>query len=372
MHGDRISFTLTSPSPDFLERLALPYFCPVPRSTPIVVEGVGKYTGPAPPGAGPYTFSGPVWNGEYAILKRNPNYGGSRPQRLDAIAFREGIDTEKAVGRVERGRYDGTELYDQALAPGGEVARRLGALESPGRATYRAFPQPVTAYLALNASRPPFSDARLRRAVAAALDRASLATFWNQTPTDRLLPPAVRGAGTPRLSGPDGFHGHRLASTRRATVLMAVQSGDDRGRRFVEVVHATLAPLGLDVQAVTVADVGAALRDPATHLQLASLSTWLDYPDPASFLTQMLGKDVPGAWLPASTRTSVARLARLTGGARDRAAVDVADRLAARDVPVVAFGTQALGTVLAPRLGCRVWNGVDTGLDLAALCLKGP
>ena len=34
VRGDRISFTLTRPSPDFLERLALPYFCPVPRDTP--------------------------------------------------------------------------------------------------------------------------------------------------------------------------------------------------------------------------------------------------------------------------------------------------------------------------------------------------
>ena len=99
VHADRISFTLRNPSPDFLERLALPYFCPVPRGTVIKADGVGVYTGPAPPGAGPYSFRGLVWNGEYEILRRNPNYGGTRPQHLDAIAFREGIDTEKAVER---------------------------------------------------------------------------------------------------------------------------------------------------------------------------------------------------------------------------------------------------------------------------------
>ena len=59
----------------------------------------------------------------------------------------------------------------------------------------------------------------------------------------------------------------------------------------------------------------------------------------------------------------------MTGTARDRAAVALASRLATRDVPVVAFGTEELGVVLGPRLGCRVWNGVDAGLDLAALCL---
>ena len=66
------------------------------------VAGELNLTGPAPPGAGPYYFWGLVFNGEYAILKRNPNYGGSRSQRLDAIAFREGIDPEKAVGWVEQ------------------------------------------------------------------------------------------------------------------------------------------------------------------------------------------------------------------------------------------------------------------------------
>ncbi len=371
LRGNRISFTLERPSPDFLERLALPYFCPVPRTTPIVVEGVGKYTGPAPPGAGPYSFSGAVWNGEYAILRRNPNYGGSRPQRLDAIAFREGIDTERAVGRVEHGRYDAIEHYDPLLAPDSEIAHRFGA-DPPKGATYRGVPQRSTAYLALDAGSPPFSDPRLRRAVAAALDRASLAASWDQTPTDRLLPPAVRGAGPPSLAPPDASRAHSLAGTTRASVRMAVQPGDARAAGFIDVVDAALAPLGIDVQPVTVADVAAALRDPAADIQLAGLSTTLDYPDPASFLTRMLGTDVPAGWLPASTRTAVARLDSLTGTARDRAAVALATRLAARDVPVVAYATRSLGTLVGPRLDCAVWNGVDPALDLAALCLKRP
>ena len=55
VRGDRISFTLTRPSPDFLERLALPYFCPVPLDTPLLSGGVENFL---PPGAGPYSFSG--------------------------------------------------------------------------------------------------------------------------------------------------------------------------------------------------------------------------------------------------------------------------------------------------------------------------
>ena len=86
----------------------------------------------------------------------------------------------------------------------------------------------------------------------------------------------------------------------------------------------------------------------------------------------MLGKDVPAAWLPASTRPAVARLARLAGPVRDRAALALAARLAAATCPSSPIGTQEFGTLAGARLGCRVWNGVDPGLDLAALCLKKP
>ena len=148
----------------------------------IKADGVGVYTGPAPAGAGPYSFSGFVWNGEYEILKRNPNYGGSRPQPLDAVAFREGIDTEDAVERVERGAWEGIQDYNAVLAPSGEVARRFGAHAS-AVASYRAFPQTVTTYLALNARTAPLSDVKVRRAIAIALDRAALATAEGYLPT---------------------------------------------------------------------------------------------------------------------------------------------------------------------------------------------
>jgi DNA-binding SARP family transcriptional activator/ABC-type oligopeptide transport system substrate-binding subunit len=385
VRGDRISFTLTRPSPDFLERLALPYFCPVPRNTPILSEG--KDFDP-PPGAGPYSFRGSLFNGEYAILTRNPNYGGSRPQRLDAIGFREGIDTAKAVARVQRGSWDAVEGFDPSLAPGGIVARHVGGAGQ--RVSYRSFPRPLTFYLAFNASRPPFSDRRLREAVTLGLDRRALSVFWNQAPTDvaqagpaalrsaptgmeptaRIIPPGMRGGGAAGLQPTDLERAVALTGRRRVTARMAVQAGEDRSRAFAALVRSALAPLGIDVRLVAVADVSASLRDPAAAIHLAALETQLDYPDPASFLTQMLGHDVPATWLPRSVRAQVLRLDRLSGPARDRAAVRLALRLAKHKVPVVAYGTPTLGAVVGDRLGCRVWNGVDAGPDLAALCVR--
>ena len=55
---------------------------------------------------------------------------------------------------------------------------------------------------------------------------------------------------------------------------------------------------------------------------------------------------------------------------KTRFAIALAGLLQARDPLVDPFATQRLGTLVGPRLGCSVWNGIDPGLDLAALCLR--
>jgi hypothetical protein len=84
----------------------------------------------------------------------------------------------------------------------------------------------------------------------------------------------------------------------------------------------------------------------------------------------MLGRDVPRAWLRPETRRAVSRLATLSGRARDRAAVSLAKRIARVDVPVVAYGTPQIGTLLRSRLGCRRWDAFNAQLDLTTLCVQ--
>jgi ABC-type transport system substrate-binding protein len=121
--GETITITLTKRSPSFLQHLALPFFCTVPTTTPTALGGV---TTVAPPSAGPYYMSD-GFNGEYMILKRNPNYRGPHPAKLDAIAFREGVSPEHAVARVKSGDWDAAILPDDLLAPGGAAARDAAA-----------------------------------------------------------------------------------------------------------------------------------------------------------------------------------------------------------------------------------------------------
>jgi DNA-binding SARP family transcriptional activator/ABC-type oligopeptide transport system substrate-binding subunit/streptogramin lyase len=367
--GPRISVTLLAPSADFLERLSLPYFCPVPLDTPIVRDGLRDL---APATAGPYTMTR-FLNGEYMILTRNPNYHGPRPHALDAIAFREGIDDETAVGRVEKGAWDGVSLYGSSaiLDPTGAVARRWGPGSAAARRhdeRYHATSLRHVGYLMLNAGRPLFGSARIRRAVSRALDRSALAQPFAFTASSQLLPPGVRGYRPARLTPPTKTFTPVVPAGTLAT--MAVPSGCQPCRQVAAVVTSSLAPLGITVQTREVDDPHSAVRSQPQAFDLIDSASEIAYPDPASMLQQMLLRDLPRSWLPPSVIAPVEALERLRGTARDAAALRLARRFETDVVPVIAYGYPTIGSFDAPRLRCRVWTENESGLDLASLCLR--
>jgi hypothetical protein len=119
-----------------------------------------------------------------------------------------------------------------------------------------------------------------------------------------------------------------------------------------------------------VANLEAAMRDPAARIDLAALETDVHFPDPATFLAEMFDKDIPAVWLPRATPIAVARLQTLSGNERDHAAEALAHRLETRDIPAIPYAVPTVDTITDLRLGCKIWNGVDQGFDLAGLCLK--
>ena len=102
------------------------------------------------------------------MLKPNPNYPGPRPHRLDAIVYEMNMDVEGAITPARAGEIDYVQEVDPSLAPGTAVARGAGS-------RYRLTPDKWTQGLVLNTRRPLFAGARLRLAVAYALDRRTLA-----------------------------------------------------------------------------------------------------------------------------------------------------------------------------------------------------
>jgi ABC-type oligopeptide transport system substrate-binding subunit len=377
-HEDQLSITLTRPSPDFLERLALPFFCPVPLGTPTVPGGANRGRDPdyGMPSAGPYYVAD--WNNDkYVILKRNPNYHGPRPHRLDAIALREGVDAALAVDRIRHHGWDGivssgqnaSNPIDPLLLTNGPLDSRYGSSPS-GTDQYSSAPVSETGFLALNASSAPFARVVTRRAVALALDRASLAEIWDQAPTDALIPPNLDGQLTVPRTQVELAKARALMSGRTATAVMGIFKACAPCTQAARSVRTSLGRIGIRVQVRAYENPFQAAQDPRTPIDILDSATRLDFADPASFLTEMLSASMPAYWVPADVRRQVERLARLTGAERQSRAAQVARRLASRAAPVIAYGTTIQGELLAPSVGCRVFPPFSYGVDIAALCTQ--
>jgi len=383
--GDRLSITLMRPSPDFLERLSVPFFCPVPRGTPAVpgaateggdpLEGGGSI-----PSAGPYYIAS-FTNDKSLLLERNPNYDGPRPHRADVIALREGVDPGVEVERMQHGTWDGIVSsghhakgeppFDPLLDPHGPLAARYGKFTSSGL-SYVAAPLPATSFLALDTTRGPFTESRVRRAVALSLDRSSLAALDGELVSDQLLPPRFPHA---RHRLPFSGRAHpaavtRLLRGRHIDVLMAFRRDCEHCAQLAQAVRRDLDRVGIQVRLKAYRNPLAAATRPGSPIDLLAGVTQLDYPDSASFLGRVFLNDVPRQWVRPQVRRQVKRVFALSGAARQSAAGALAGRLVRSNAGVIPLGNPVQGELFSSHLGCRVFPPTGYGADLAALCSR--
>src|SRR5262245_11086153 len=119
--GNTLTIRLTSPTPDLISRLAMPFFCAVPIGTPVDPNGVRTV-----PAAGPYYVASHT-PGQGLVLKANRNYHGSRPHHLDRIEVTAGVSPRNADAAIEAGTAD----YNQGVVDPSDVAH-IAARYGPG------------------------------------------------------------------------------------------------------------------------------------------------------------------------------------------------------------------------------------------------
>jgi peptide/nickel transport system substrate-binding protein len=178
-----VTVRLERPDSEILYKLANALV--VPAASPL------RQTDPPPPGTGPYRIKS--WGASGGVLERNPHFGAVSSDRSDGypdeISMRD-MPLKDQIAAVEQGRSDvaavGFGLEPQAVA----ARTRLGV-----RMHFDGFPQ--TWYVFLNTQVPPFNDARVRRALNYAVDRARvgelLGSHETHKPTCQLLPPGFQG-----------------------------------------------------------------------------------------------------------------------------------------------------------------------------------
>ncbi len=378
--GATLRITLVRPAGDFLTRLSMLAFCPVPDGVPV---DPSKASGPIP-SAGPYSVASV--EGHRMVLVRNPNYGGNRPARAERIVFWDNIPTPKAIALVEGGQLDYLPPdYDrQGLGPGQALDRRYGpasAAARSGRQRFFLHVRPLLDTIVFNTRRPLFRDIHLRRAVSYALDRPALAKAYFDVPATQIIPlaiPGYRAGHVYPIDGPDLRTARRLAGAqRRRAVLLAPCYPDVSPAAAI--VRSDLARIGIAVSIVRsdTCDprVVAAQFKRADLLIGTSLGRTPGERDPAPFLDDALGASVwgsplgPGPWNDRPFRKRVERARRLRGQARVAAYARLDDELM-RAAPLVVYGSYLYDEYFSPRVGCRLFQGFYLEVDLGALCLR--
>ena len=309
--GNTLEIRLRSPAPDFVQRLALPYFCAVPAWAPDKQDDTL-------PSAGPYAIAS-YRPGRSLVLHRNPYYRGTRPARVPRIIYHFGAFPSQIRLQLERGEVDYGVVAPSAFA---SLAEKFHA----DRRHLLVVQQPTVAYLALNTARPLFRDnPQLRRAVNYALDRPALVRLFGPegaTPTDEYLPPGFPGYEPKHVypvNGPDLAQARRLAAghLRGARAVFLACGTEDCGDRAIVVADA-LKAIGLKVRIDTSPGQLTLTGVRGTPFDIADVITRPDYGDPYGLLDKLLDGRVIRAVgntnisYFASSRRSASRVSRAT------------------------------------------------------------
>jgi peptide/nickel transport system substrate-binding protein len=261
--------------------------------TAVARHGADYYLRPV--GTGPFRFA--EWADGRIVLERNRDYWGAAPA-IERLVFRAIRDGRQRLVELESGAID----VAYSIPPDELQFVQL----HPDLLLYRA-PANNVAYLAMNATKPPFDDLRVRRAVNHAINKEPIVKLAYQglaTLATGPLPPTQWGYHKSAAS-----YGYDL---ERARALLAEAEADGRFdpaqivRLYVpttprpylpdpetvaRVLHANLTATGMKVEMV--------LQGIKSHIEAAqrgdhdlALFGWVgDNGDPDNFLYMLLDQD---------------------------------------------------------------------------------
>jgi len=329
-----LAVELEAPVGYFLQLLTHAAYSPVPRHA---VEAYGN--GWAEPQAilsnGPFKLK--AWRrGAELILSRNPTYHGRFSGNLERVEVFPVMDWSARLAKYGAGELS---VLGISYFPAGEreEARQRHAEE------YISGPRLETSYLALNASCPPFDDVRVRRALAMATDRETLADVvlkgYVSPATGGLVPPSMPGhsqdiglpydpEGARRLLAEAGYPDGKGFPTVEAVIFDAVAArGDYLRAQWCRVLGLEVAwevlPWGQFLQRLT--------GEPPHILALMWAA---DYPDPDSFL-RVCRERTWSRWRNEAYERLVGEARRSTDLTERIERYREADRLLVEEVPIL-------------------------------------
>jgi peptide/nickel transport system substrate-binding protein/oligopeptide transport system substrate-binding protein len=271
--------TLVEPIAFFLGLLALTFAGIQPRD---YVDANPDSFALAPVGSGPYKVR--YLDDDRLIVERFTDHRDDRSTHLDEIEFDFKVTAEQSLEGVLSGRYAFTKYVPRARLP-----ELLASAE--WRSQVQSITQPHCQYLLINGREGHVADARARRAIAHAIDRAELVRLYSAAPVavvaEGLVPPSCPGY-EPSYIGPvfDLALARALLAesgydTSRPLDLVLTKSPWTLGADAVERISDWLGAIGLRLETRASDDLNETRRTGAFDLMEAA---WYgDYLDPDTF-----------------------------------------------------------------------------------------
>ncbi|GBR02485.1 peptide ABC transporter substrate-binding protein [Acetobacter oeni LMG 21952] len=297
-----VTFHLTQPDNEFLQKLAFTHASILPAATPDHDLGNEPAIG-----TGPYRIVSYDPNAGMK-LERNPWFRiwseDAQPDGYaDHIDYTFGLPDESAVTAVENSQYDW--MYDQTPLD------RLGELGARFTGQTHVSPHPVAYFAPMNVNIPPFSNEKARQAVNYAMGRKAMVIFYGGAALARplcdMIPSAIqghtdacpysRGADfahpAPHWEAPDIERAKKLVresgtAGQKVTVVVSNGSVDLAMGNYL---RSTLEEIGYkaSVRPISAGVMFPYIQNSSNHVQI-SLKNWAaDYPSPSNFLDALLG-----------------------------------------------------------------------------------
>ncbi len=179
-----VRFAFSEPSPPFFLSLLAMFSASV--VSPKALARGSDWVNRNPVGTGAFRFAS--WSSKEIVLDANPDWWGGRPS-IGRLVLQVNEESHKSYQALETGSVQGID----SVAPR-DVER---ARANPSLRVLQVAAGLSVCYLAMNNDVPPFTDVRVRRAVATAIDKA------------RIVRAAYEGVASPIATPlPPGMDGH--------------------------------------------------------------------------------------------------------------------------------------------------------------------
>jgi peptide/nickel transport system substrate-binding protein len=292
-----VTFHLTQPDAEWLDKLAVPHASLLPWGTPNKDFGTKL-----PPGTGAYMFTKYDPNHEL-VLKRNPNFkewsADAQPDGyVDGITYSFGQTVEAQITQIENGTADWT-----LESP---PADRLNEIGTKYASQAHINTQLANWYLPMNTNLKPFSNKLARQAVNYAIDRSQAVRILGgpklAIPSCQILPagfparvdycPYTKNPGA-KWSAPDIAKAKALVKqSGMAGQPVAISSANDEVNKAMAVyLQSVLNSIGFkaSVKPISGNIFFTYTQNTKNKVQISVQQWYQDYPAPSDFLYVLLG-----------------------------------------------------------------------------------